>query len=260
MPGSETGMRCRVQMPNQRIRSAHTGGLACLSHVPTMQDMELNPAELSVADRYKLLIGGVTPRPIAVVSSLSPQGEPNLAPFSFFNAISSDPMSLMFCPSKHAMNREKDTLLNVRPQDEGGTGQFVVSICSVSWVREMAASAEPFGHGVSEWPHVGLTMHPSVRVAPARVAEAKVSYECETVQIVRLPSDAGPGRAGPGGNIVIGRVVHIYVDDGIINERLHIDPSGLDAVGRLGGVGYCTTREHFELPHGLGALETRVEL
>lgn len=217
--------------------------------------MEFDPAMLSVADRYKLLVGGVTPRPIAVVSSISPAGEPNLAPFSFFNAVTSDPMTLMFCPARHTMTREKDTLLNVSPPGEGGTGEFVVNICSVSWAKEMAAAAEPFDHGVSEWEHVGLTMQPAIKVKPPRVAEARVAYECSTEQIIRLPSSTGPG-----GNIVIGRVVHVHVDDSIISDRLHIDPEALDSVGRLGGLGYCTTRQRFQLPHGLDALHTPIDL
>jgi flavin reductase (DIM6/NTAB) family NADH-FMN oxidoreductase RutF len=88
--------------------------------------MEIDPAQLAPADRYKLLIGCIVPRPIAFVSTISLDGMPNLAPFSFFNGIGSDPMSLLFCPVNKGDGSEKDTLRNAKPAAEGGVGQFVV--------------------------------------------------------------------------------------------------------------------------------------
>ena len=92
--------------------------------------MELDPETLSPQERYKLLIGGIVPRPIAFVSTISPAGALNLAPFSFFNAVGSSPMLLSFCPANRADGEEKDSLRNAKPVAEGGVGEFVVNIAS----------------------------------------------------------------------------------------------------------------------------------
>ncbi|MEZ6241740.1 MAG: flavin reductase family protein [Phycisphaerales bacterium] len=213
--------------------------------------MELSPAELTVAERYKLLIGAVIPRPIAFVSTLSPEGRPNLAPFSFFNAVGSDPMTMLFCPANNADGSEKDSLANAKPVSEGGTGQFVVNLAVEAYRRQVAGAAEPLARGESEFELVGLTEASSVVVRPPRVAQSPVCFECETVQVTRT----NPGKPA-GGNIVIGRVVHVFVRDGVVNERMHVDPDALGAIGRLGGLGYCTTRDRFEMPMGRAALES----
>jgi flavin reductase (DIM6/NTAB) family NADH-FMN oxidoreductase RutF len=212
--------------------------------------MELSPAALAQPDRYKLLIGGIVPRPIAFVSTCSPSGQPNLAPFSFFAGVGSNPMTLLFCPANNADGGEKDTLRNCKPVAEGGTGEFVVNIASDRFARQVAGAAEPLPHGESEFEFVGLTPAPSRVVKPARVLESPMSSECRTLQVIRT----NPG-APAGGNIVLGEVVHVWVDDSIINERHHIDPAGLDTIGRMGGLGYCRTRDRFELPMGRRALE-----
>jgi flavin reductase (DIM6/NTAB) family NADH-FMN oxidoreductase RutF len=212
--------------------------------------MELDPARLEPRERYKLLIGCIVPRPIAFVSTISPDGRPNLAPFSFFNGIGSDPMTLLFCPANKPDGSEKDTLRNCKPVSEGGTGQFVVNASTEAYAREIAGASEPLPYGESEFELVGLATTPSARVRPARVARAPWAFECETLQVVRT----NPGQA-LGGNVVIGRVVHIHVDDALIDQRRHIDPSVLAAIGRMGGLGYCRTRERFEMPMGREALE-----
>ena len=212
--------------------------------------MELDPATLSQPDRYKLLIGCILPRPIAIVSSLSPDGRPNLAPFSFFNGVGSDPMSLLFCPANKPDGSMKDTLRNVLPREDGGTGEFVVNVASESFAARMAAAAEPLPYGESEFDLSGLTPAPSIRVKAARVAESPVAFECRTLKVVRL----NPGVAA-GGNVVIGQVIHVHADDGVLNERLHADPARLAAIGRMGGLGYCRTRDRFEMPMGRNALK-----
>jgi flavin reductase (DIM6/NTAB) family NADH-FMN oxidoreductase RutF len=212
--------------------------------------MELDPASLEPRERYRLLIGCIVPRPIAFVSTIATDGRTNLAPFSFFNGIGSDPMTLLFCPSNGPDGGEKDTLRNCRPVAEGGTGQFVVNASTEAYPREIAAAAEPLPFGESEFELVGLATAPSVRVRPPRVARAPWAFECETLQVVRT----NPGRPG-GGNVVLGRVVHVHVDDALLDARRHVDPARLAAVGRMGGLGYCRTRERYELPMGRAALE-----
>ena len=212
--------------------------------------MEITPEELSVRERYKLLIGSIVPRPIAFVSTLSTIGRTNLAPFSFFNGVGSDPMSLLFCVGNKADGSEKDTLRNARPAGEGGTGEFVVNAAVEGYARAVAAAAEGLPYGESEFDLTGLHPAPSKRVAAPRVAESPLAFECRTFRVV----STNPGCAG-GSSVVIGEVVHVFVDDDLTNERHHIDPERLEAIGRMGGLGYCTTRQRFDMPFGQGALE-----
>lgn len=207
---------------------------------------EFDPAKLSQPDRYKLLIGGIVPRPIAWVSTVSPRGITNLAPFSFFNAIGSDPMMLMFCPANTPAGSEKDSLRNAKPESEGGVGQFVVNIVSHELAAKMSLSAEPLEYEDSEFELTGLTPTKSTKISPPRVGEAKLSFECVTRQVIRT----NPGVAN-GGNIVIGEVVYIHACDGLVDNRFHVDPEVLDAIGRHGGNTYSTTRERFEIPRGI---------
>lgn len=214
--------------------------------------MELDPARLDQKDRYKLLIGGIVPRPIAFVSTISATGDHNLAPFSFFAGVSSEPMSLLFCPANTPQGEPKDTLRNIletatSTSAPGEGSGFVVNIVSHAISTQMALCAEPLPHGESEFAFANLTPTPSHKVKPPRVKESLLSFECETMQVIRL----APGAPG-GGNIVIGRVVWVHADDRVINDRLHLDPAVLDAVGRMGGLSYCTTRDRFELPMGRG--------
>jgi len=210
--------------------------------------MMIDPATLGVTERYKLLVGGIVPRPIAWVSSVSRDGAPNLAPFSFMCGVGSDPMTLLFCPANDADGREKDSLVNASP--ETGTGEFVVNVVNAALSRAMAVTAESLPRGESEWSLAGLEMAPSAVVKPARVLGAPVAYECLTHEVVRL----NPG-VPSGGNIVIGRVVSVFVDDAVVDGRYRIDPAALDAVGRMAGLTYCTTRDRFDLPWGRDAME-----
>jgi flavin reductase (DIM6/NTAB) family NADH-FMN oxidoreductase RutF len=212
--------------------------------------MEIDPQSIAQADRYRLLIGCIVPRPIAWVSTISPDGRShNLAPFSFFNGIGSNPMTVLFCPANKADGSEKDTLRNCKPVHEGGTGEFVVNVATNALARKVAGSSEPLPYGESEFALTGMTPVASVRVAPPRVAESPVSFECQTVQVIRT----NPGQPA-GGNIVIGRVVHVFVRDDLIDQRLRIDQGALDAIGRMGGLGYTRTRDRFEMPMGKEAM------
>jgi flavin reductase (DIM6/NTAB) family NADH-FMN oxidoreductase RutF len=218
--------------------------------------MELDPAKMAQPDRYKLLIGCIVPRPIAFVSTISPDGPPyklNLAPFSFFNGVGSNPMTLLFCPANKPDGTEKDSLRNAKPVGEGGTGEFVVNVATEDYEREVAGAAEPLEYGESEFELTGLQTAPSVVVRPPRVKLSPVCFECRTVQVVRT----NPGGVASG-NIVIGEVVHVYVRDDLVNERLHTDPAKLRAIGRMGGIGYVRTGDganRYEMPMGRAALK-----
>jgi flavin reductase (DIM6/NTAB) family NADH-FMN oxidoreductase RutF len=228
--------------------------------------MHLDPAALAQADRYKLLIGGIVPRPIAFVSTVSKSGALNLAPFSFFAGVGSEPMSLLFCPANNADGSMKDTLRNIAEgATEGDTsatgdwgaggsgGEFVVNIVSEAFERQMAACAEPLPYGHSEFDLAGLTPEPSKIIKPPRVAESPLSFECRALRIIRL----APGIPA-GGNIVVGQIVHIHAADGLINDRYHVDPDKLGAIARMGGMGYLRTSDpdtRFEMPMGRAAIQ-----
>lgn len=211
--------------------------------------MDASPDDLAPRDRYKLLIGCIVPRPIALVSTVDPEGRVNLAPYSFFNGVGSDPMTVLFCPANRPDGGEKDTLRNCKPVAEGGTGQFVVCAAVEGYAREVAAAAEPLPHGESEFDLTGLATAESRRVRPPRIARSPWAFECETLQVVRT----NPG-APAGGNVVIGRVVHVHIDDAVVDAAFRVDPAKLRAVGRMGGFGYATTRERYEMPAGRDAL------
>ena len=211
--------------------------------------MQLRPDEIAQRFRYNLLIGAIVPRPIAVVGTQSSDGRPNLAPFSFFNALSSEPMMLGFCPGNDANGDEKDTLKNCKPTWEGGTGVFTISVATEAIITRVVGAAEDLPYGESEFDLTKLTPAPGVVVSAPRVAESPISFECETFQTLRF------GRGKPGaGNLVIGRVVLIHIADELHHERMHVDPERLRAVGRMGGIDYTRTRDRFELPMGREAL------
>jgi len=213
--------------------------------------MIFKPSELDIPRRYRLLIGSIIPRPIAFVSTLSPRGATNLAPYSFFTGVGSNPMSLLFCPSNKADGSEKDTLRNCKPVAEGGVGEFVVNLAVESYRREVSAAAEPMRHGESEFDLTALDTASSSVVRPPRVARSPVAYECSTREVIRL-AEGEPG----GANIVLGEVVSIYVDDELVTDRLDLDADKLGAIGRMGGVSYVRTSERFEMPRGRAALES----
>lgn len=198
--------------------------------------MDLDPESLGVRERYALLIASIVPRPIAWISTASPDGVLNLAPFSFFTGITANPMSVCFAPVNNRDGVEKDTLVNVRK-----TGQFVVNFANEANAAKMNETSANFPYGVSEFEKAGLTPLPSLKVKPPRVKESPLHMECEVLKIVTL-SD------GPlGGHVVIGKVLHYHCDDAVWNggKPRHQD---LKAVGRMEGAWYTRTGDAFELP------------
>jgi len=212
--------------------------------------VEIDPNTLELGPRYRLLISAIVPRPIAFVSTASADGKANIAPFSYFSGVGSNPITMLFCPANKSDGSEKDSLRNAKPVDEGGSGEFIVNATVQSYARNMAATAEDLEYGESEFEFAGLTTAPGRLVKAPRLAQSPISFECKTTQVIRT----NPGEHG-GGNIVIGEVVWIHVDERIVDERMAIDPNLLQAIGRMGGAEYCTTQDRFTLPRGRAALE-----
>lgn len=198
--------------------------------------MELNPEELSHSELYGHMIRLITPRPIAWVSTVSNEGVPNLAPYSYFNAVGSNPPTLMFCPANRPDGTPKDTLANIQ-----ANGEFVVNVVSFDLAEQMNQSAAAYETDVSEFEACGLTAAESSLVKPQRVAEARAHFECRLHSVIQLGT--GPG----GANLVLGRIVAIRVDDEVLDDRSRADPAKLDTVGRLGGISYTRTTDRFDI-------------
>jgi len=207
--------------------------------------MELDVASLPVGMRYSLLLGSIVPRPIGVIGTMNAEGRHNLAPFSFFNAVSSEPMVLMFCPVSRGDGGENDSLRNAKPVSEGGTGCFSVSLATEENIGKVVKCAADLPHGDSEFEYAGLTARMCARIRAPYMAESPIHFECETLEVKRF----APG-VPFGGNMVLGRVIHARVDDALAHPRMHIDPAKLQAVGRMGGQWYARTSDRFELERG----------
>jgi flavin reductase (DIM6/NTAB) family NADH-FMN oxidoreductase RutF len=197
--------------------------------------VQLDVAATNVVDVYHLLVGLVTPRPIAWVTTVSPAGGVNLAPFSFFNAFGANPPVVVFSPTLRRDGTRKDTLLNV-----AATGEFVLNAAVASLAEKVNLSSKEVPPDESEIDLTGLTAVPSVKVKPPRVAEAPAQMECVVRQII--PCGDGPIAA----NLVVGEVVMIHVRDDVLDAAGRPDPRKLRTVARLGGDYWCHTSDLFE--------------
>ncbi|MFI4860605.1 MAG: flavin reductase family protein [Phycisphaerales bacterium JB063] len=199
--------------------------------------MQINPDDLQPHEFYRYLVQVITPRPIAWVSTVSPGGVSNIAPFSFFNGVGANPPSVVFSPVNNRKGEKKDTLKNIE-----ANGQFVVNVVSHTLAHQMNQSAYEYGYEVSEFEAAGIETLLSERIAPPRVAQSPVAMECETLQIINV------GEGPLGANLVIGRIVMMHLADGVCSDQGVVDPAKLDTIGRMGGSDYSTTRDRFEMP------------
>jgi flavin reductase (DIM6/NTAB) family NADH-FMN oxidoreductase RutF len=193
----------------------------------------VDPAQSVPLNIYKLLVGVVVPRPIAFVSTISPEGVPNLSPFSFFTVASANPPVLVFTTSYR--EPRKDTLVNIR-----STKEFVVNIVSEEFAAKMNVTSAEYPYGVDEFVMSALTAAPSDLVRPPRVKESHVNMECRLLQTIEVSNQP------LGGTLILGEVVRFHIDDAIV-EDFRIDPEKLGAVGRMAGNTYCRTSDRFEL-------------
>ncbi len=184
---------------------------------------------------YRRLVEVVVPRPIALVSTVDEAGRTNVAPFSFFTVVSSNPPCLAFAPQRSGRTGElKDTLLNVR-----ATGEFVVAVVTEDIAARVNKASASLPRGASEFEHAGLTPARSRNVKPPHVAESPVNIECRLVEI-RTYGD-GPG----GGSLVVGEVVALHLLPELLDDGGHVAAERLRAVGRMGGDQWVRTRETF---------------
>lgn len=201
-----------------------------------MMDMNMDPESLGAREMYEWMITTILPRPIAWVSTVSPEGVTNLAPFSFFQGVCARPPTLLFCPANDRHGRPKDTLRNVE-----ATGEFVVNLVPFALAESMNATSATLPYGESEFARFQVPAIPSLQVRPPRVAGVPVAFECRLDRIIRV------GEGPIAGNVVLGRIVQFHVDDSVLAVDGKPDPRQLDLVGRVGRNDYVRLGELFRL-------------
>ena len=194
---------------------------------PTLDaPLEVGPEDWAYNDFYHLVTAMVIPRPVGWISTISPGGVRNVAPYSYFNLMGSDPFYVAF-----GSHNEKDTISNLRKVPE-----FVANIVSMDLLEKMNFTSADFPHAQDEFTWAGLTPVASAKVRPPRVGEAKAHLECKVVQIVDDQN----------AHIVLGRIVHAHVAPSVWRNG-RIDPKLLDPVCRLSGSSYASLGDIFNV-------------
>ena len=202
--------------------------------------MTINPKETETAVFHQYLLSSVSPRPIALASTIDSNGHVNLSPFSFFNCFSINPPILVFSPSRRVRdNTTKHTLENILE-----TKEVVIHIVNFSMAEQMSLSSVEFEKGVNEFIKAGFTETKSTKVLPPRIAEAPISFECRVNEVISFGKKAGAG------NLIICEVLLAHFKDEILDEKKMISPQKLDAIARMGANWYCRANNEslFELP------------
>lgn len=196
-----------------------------------------------------LLNAIVAPRPIGWISTVDGDGNANLAPFSYFNGVSSTPPMVVFCVNEAADRAEKDTLSNVRDVPE-----FVANLVTWDLREAMNLTAALAPAGTSEFEIANLATAPSHKVKPPSVAASPSRLECRVIQIVDIPPSQPGERMS---SLVIGRVLGMYIDDKFLVENGRFDTVKAQPISRMGGFSYTTLGEVFEMPRPSWPLESK---
>ena len=208
----------------------------------------INPIDYSTKDLHKILLSSVTPRPIALASTIDTNGVVNLSPFSYFNVFSANPPVLIFSPANRVTdNSKKDTLINISKVKE-----VVINLVDYNIVEPTSLSSVYFEKNVDEFLKSGLTKIESIKVKPPRVLESPVSYECKVNDVISLGTNGGAG------NLIICEVLMIHINEEFLNENGDIDPLKLNLVARMGENYYLDIKKEslFEIkkPVGVNAI------
>lgn len=192
----------------------------------------IDPKSLKIPELHGLLLGAIAPRPIAFASTIDKAGKVNLSPFSFFNVFGSNPPTLIFSPARRGRdNTVKHSYENVKE-----VAEVVINIANYPMVEQMSLSSTEYPKGVNEFVKAGFTEARSEKVRPPRVAEAPVAFECIVKEVVETGPDGGAG------NLVICEVIHMHLNEAILDMDGKIDPFKLDPIGRLGGNWYSRSK------------------
>ena len=208
----------------------------------------INPIDYSTKDLHKILLSSVTPRPIALASTIDSDGVVNLSPFSYFNVFSANPPVLIFSPANRVTdNSKKDTLINISKVKE-----VVINLVDYNIVEHTSLSSVYFEKNVDEFLKSGLTKMESIKVRPPRVLESPVSYECKVNDVISL------GNNGGAGNLIICEVLMIHINEEFLNENGDIDPLKLNLVARMGENYYLDVKKEslfvIKKPVGVNAI------
>ena len=196
-----------------------------------MKTVAFRTSELEAPAIYRLLTGLVLPRPIAFVSTVSPDGVPNLAPFSFFTVASADPPVLAISIDLRYGHETKDTLSNIAT-----SGEFVVNIASENLAESVNTASLDWAPDIDEFEKAGLTaVRDNLVVKPPRVAESPAQFECRHLQNVEFGK----------WTLVLGEVVAIRCREDLLDARLRVDVAALNPLGRLAGNDYCRVGDRF---------------
>ena len=201
------------------------------------------PSEITPVQLQTIMQTAVSPRPIALASTVDKNGEVNLSPFSFFNMFSTVPPVLIFSPSRRVRNNTtKHTLENVLE-----TSEVVIGTVNFPIVQQISLASTEYGDGVNEFIKSGLTMKDAELVKPKLIEECPVNFECKVLEVKSL------GDQGGAGNLVICEVQKIHIREEYLHEEGNLDQKKLDMVARLGGNWYSRNNENnlFEVPKPL---------
>ena len=199
--------------------------------------MIIDPSNITFKEIHKLMIGSIVPRPIALISTVSEDKVNNLAPFSYFNGVCSNPPTIMFAPARRGWDgSKKDTLINIQKNK-----QFVVNIISETFAEKMVMCSTDYASNVDEFKVSELTPVPSTKISPPRVEESKINFECELNKIIEI----GDGKAGSG-FIIIGTVILFHINDEIYDDG-KINLNELQPLGRLAGDWYSRSNDQFQI-------------
>ncbi len=178
---------------------------------------------------HHYMLSSIAPRPIAFASTIDENGQPNLAPFSFFNAFGSNPPIVIFSPARSGREgTTKHSYNNVKKVPEA-----VINVVSYSMVQQASLASAEYPKDVNEFVKAGFTAIPSVKVRPFRVKESPVQIECKVLEVKEM------GDKGGAANLIICEIALIHVSRDVLDSENKIDPNKIDLVGRMGGNWYC---------------------
>lgn len=204
----------------------------------------IDPKDLTTREIHKILLNAVTPRPIALASTIDKNGNVNLSPFSYFNVFSAAPPILVFSPANRVTdNSRKDTLENILENKE-----VVINLVDFSLVEPTSLSSVYYERGIDEFLKSGLTKITSEKVQPPRVSESPISFECKVNKVISL------GNNGGAGNLIISEIVMIHINKQLLTLNGDIDPLKLNLVARMGGNYYLNVKSEnlFEIQKPIG--------
>lgn len=193
--------------------------------------LTIDPKEVSTRVFYDYLVGAVAPRPIAFASTIDKDGNPNLAPFSFFNVFSANPPIVVFSPARSGQAaKSKHTYENILEVPE-----VVINMVNYDMVHQTSLAAVEFPKGVNEFAKAGFKPIASQLVKPFRVKESPAQMECKVINVIELGKESGAG------NLIICEVLMFHLSKEVLDEHHRIDPNKIDLVARLGGNWYSRT-------------------